>query len=148
MKIIPYTNEKYNECVEIFISNLDKYFADYELDYFKSFLENVANRNSYFVFVENNRVIACGGYEKEDREIELTWGMVKRSHHGKGYGRKLTLFRLNNIKIKYPGRTVKIETSQYTEEFYKKQGFKTQSIEKDGFTQDLDKYTMTLKLTS
>ena len=62
MEIKPYTQDKFDECVEIFISNLDKYFADYELEEFKSFLTQVAHKSTYFVLVENNEVIGCGGF--------------------------------------------------------------------------------------
>ncbi len=148
MKIIPYSEDRFHDCVEIFASNLGKYFADYELNDFKSYLKKVLIQNTYFVLIENEDVIACGGYEKEGKEIGLTWGMVKRTHHRKGFGRELTLFRLAAIKRKYSECIVKIDTSQHTEGFYKKQGFRTQSIEKGGFTQGIDKYTMTLNLTS
>ena len=82
MEIKPYTQDKFDECVEIFNSNLDKYFADYELAEFKSFLTRVAHRSSYFVLLENHVVLACGGYEKDQDEIILTWGMVKREFKG------------------------------------------------------------------
>lgn len=142
MTIKPYTKDKFDDCVEIFISNLDKYFAAYELAYFKAFLENAAYGNPFYVLVEDGDVIACGGYEKENEEITLTWGMVKREYHGQGYGKELTLYRLNEIGTNYPGITVKIDTSQHTMGFYEKQGFVTQEIEKDGYEPGLDKYIM------
>ena len=39
MKIIPYEESFFDDCVKIFHSNADKYFADYELDEFVEFLE-------------------------------------------------------------------------------------------------------------
>jgi predicted GNAT family N-acyltransferase len=131
--------------VEIFISNLDKYFAAYELAYFKAFLENSAYGNPFYVLTEDYEVIACGGYEKEKEAITLTWGMVKRAYHGQGYGKELTLYRLNEIQSKYPGTPIQIGTSQHTKGFYEKQGFVTQEIEKDGYEPGLDKYIMMKK---
>ena len=142
MEIKPYTKGNFDQCVDIFISNLDKYFADYEFAEFKSFLNQVAHISTYFVILENDEVVGCGGYEKEQDEIILTWGMVRRDLHGQGYGKQLTIYRLNAIKSKFPNYIIKIDTSQFTKGFYEKQGFKTQAIEKDGYKPGLDKYLM------
>ncbi len=88
MEIKNYTKENFDQCVEIFNSNLDKFFADYELTEFESFLNQEAHKNSYFVLLENDDVVGCGGYEKGQDEIILTWGMVKRDLHGQGYGKQ------------------------------------------------------------
>ena len=144
MEILPFTKEYSDSCVEIFVSNLDKYFADHELDEFRSFLEHVAHCSTYFVLREKDQVIACGGYEKERDHVILTWGMVKREIHGQGYGKKLTLYRLNAIQSAFPDLPVKIDTSQFKKGFYEKQGFKTLAIEKDGYKPGLDKYIMIL----
>lgn len=142
MEIQPYSEDRYHDCMEIFISNLDQDFADYELGYFKGFLESSAYGNPYYVLLIDHKVIACGGYMRENEEITLTWGMVKRAYHGQGYGKELTLYRLHEIQANYPGTRIKIDTSQHTKGFYEKQGFVTQGIEKDGYKPGLDKYIM------
>ena len=76
--------------------------------------------------------------------MTLTWGMVQRDLQGQGYGKALTLYRLDAIKAEYDNVSVIIDTSQHTKGFYEKQGFVVQSIEKDGFDQGLDKYLMAL----
>jgi predicted GNAT family N-acyltransferase len=93
--------------------------------------------------LDNGEVVACGGYERYQDEIILTWGMVRRDLHGQGYGNELTKFRLNAIKAEYPNHTIKIDTSQYSEGFYENRGFIIQDVEKDGFSPGLDKYIMT-----
>ncbi len=143
MEIHPYSEEFFDQCIAIFLSNQDRYFADYELDEYTVFLQRVAHTESYFVGIEQQRVIACGGFEEWDDEMVLTWGMVERQHHGHGYGKILTTYRIQAIQSRFPERTIKIETSQFSHGFYEKQGFTIQSIEKDGFEPGLDKYTMT-----
>ena len=145
MEIKPYTKDRFKDCVEIFISNQDKFFADHELDQFKSYLSHEAFKTTYFVLLENNEVIGCGGYEKVEDEIILTWGMVQRDHHGQGYGKQLTIYRLNTIRSKYPNHKIKIDTSQFTKGFYEKLGFKVQNIIKDGYKPGLDTYIMTIE---
>lgn len=144
MRIKPYSKENFDQCVEIFISNIDKYFAEYELAEFKTFLAYAATSDTYYVVIDEDVVVACGGFELFNEQMALTWGMVQRDLQGHGYGKVLTLYRLDAIKAEYDNITVLIETSQHTKGFYEKQGFQVQSIEQDGFTQGLDKYNMTL----
>ena len=144
MEIQSYSKEKFDPCVDIFVSNLDKYFAEYELDEFKTFLDYAATSNTYYVVVDEGAVTACGGYEKMGDVVGLTWGMVKRNLHGRGYGKALTVYRLNAIKVEYPGTAILIDTSQHTKGFYERQGFRVEAIEKDGYKPGLDKYFMVL----
>lgn len=142
MEIKAYKQDHYDQCVQIFQSNLNTYFAQHELEEFKSFLTAWAHQSTYFVMLEGHQVVACGGYEKYPENIILSWGMVRKDLHGKGYGKQLTTYRLIAIKSKFPHSPIKIDTSQHTFRFYEKQGFKIQVIEKDGFEAGLDKYTM------
>ncbi len=146
MEIQLYSKEKFDQCVEIFISNQPKYFAEYELAEFEVFLEKMTTSHPYFVVIDDGMVTACGGYAKFQNQMVLTWGMVRRDLHGKGYGKALTLYRLDVIKAEYANSSVMIDTSQHTKGFYEKQGFVVQSIEKDGYDQGLDKYMMLLTL--
>ena len=49
MRIQPYTKENFDQCVEIFISNIDIFFAVYELAEFKTFLDYAATSGTYYV---------------------------------------------------------------------------------------------------
>jgi len=143
MKIKAYSQNNFGQCIELFLSNRDKYFADYELEEYKSFLSEAAYTKSYFVLIEKDEVIGCGGYIKENGEIILTWGMIRRDLHKRGYGKALTTFRVKAIREKYPNTPIIINTAQFTKGFYEKQGFRMKAFEKDGFGSGLDKYTMT-----
>jgi predicted GNAT family N-acyltransferase len=142
MEIKPYSKDHFDQCVEIFKSNQDVYFAEDELQEYISFLQKAAHVHPYFVLLDQHTVIACGGFIKDDDEVILTWGMVTRHLHGHGYGKILTTYRVNSIQSAYPNTAIKIETSQFSKGFYEKQGFTTLSIEKNGIAQGLDKYTM------
>lgn len=146
MRIHPYSKECFDLCVEIFISNIDKYFAEYELAEFKTFLDYAATSDTYYVVIDEGVIVACGGFELFNEQMGLTWGMVSRDLQGLGYGKALTLYRLEAIRAEYHNISVIIDTSQHTKGFYEKQGFVVQSIEKDGFDQGLDKYNMILEI--
>lgn len=138
-----YSDDDKESCLKIFESNVPKYFNNHEKLMFVEWLEK-KDRDEYYVLVDNSRIIACGGlyYDDKKNEAGLAWGMVHQDFHKRGYGLTLTQFRLAKLGEKYPNIILKIETSQFTEEFYKKLGFKTESIVKDGFGAGLDNHCM------
>lgn len=142
MEIRPYTENQFNECITIFLSNRDKYFADHELDEFKHYLRKETLKDPYFYLYKDGQVIGCGGFSKEEGEVFLTWGMIRRDLHGQGYGKALTKFRMKAIREKHPNTPIIINTAQYTKGFYEKQGFRTKVFKKNGFGSGLDRYTM------
>lgn len=143
MKIINYTKIFREDCIEIFRSNLPKFFAIEELQLFENFLDNDTEEN-YFVVKIDGQVVGCGGFflDTRDNMAGLSWGMVHADYHGKGIGKAFTQYRIDLLKKTYPTLPYKIETSQHTAEFYKKNGFRTVNIVPDGFGKGTDKYTM------
>lgn len=113
---------------------------------FTDWLEHHTQQD-YYVVEQEGRLIACGGifYNASKNEGGLSWGMVHSRHHRQGLGKAFTLYRLRLLKSAYPGAAIRIETSQHTEAFYKKMGFRTEHIIPDGFASGLDKYLMTLQ---
>lgn len=149
MKIINYTKIFREDCLNIFRSNLPKFFAMEELPLFESFLDEFTEED-YFVVKMDGQVIGCGGifWDTKNNMTGLSWGMVHAGHHGKGIGKAFTQFRIDLLKKIYPALPCKIETSQHTAEFYKKNGFKTVEIIPDGFSKGIDKYTMIMEVTA
>lgn len=143
MLIIKYTPVFREECIEIFKSNLPKFFASEELQLFEAFLDHDIEEN-YYVVEDDGHVLACGGIflDKKTDEAGLSWGMVHAAHHLKGIGKLFTQYRIDLLKKLYPAKTYKVETSQHTALFYEKNGFKTVDIVPDGFGKGIDKYTM------
>lgn len=143
MNIQVYTPINRNSCLSIFDSNCPKFFAVEERALFNSFLDN-KNLDEYYVLKDDAVVIACGGifFDTKENCAGLAWGMVHRSFHKKGYGKQLTLFRIEKLMEQFPEVLHKVDTSQHTFGFYESLGFKTMAIIKDGFAPGLDKYVM------
>jgi len=131
-------------CLEVFKSNMPKYFLQEEFNDFDQWLEEKALNDRYFVCLQNNQVVACGGYfyDDERKKAGLSWGMVDSKLHGTGIGTQLTTFRIQQMKAELPNSIYMIDTSQHTAPFYEKMGFSTKEITPNGFGKGLDKYYM------
>ena len=129
--------------MKLFKSNVPVFFHTSEQVLFQDYLlkEKI---NYYLLFNSNNKLVASGGYEVEEKPntIVLTWGMVDSSYHKNGYGRSLTEFRLNSIYNNFPKSNIILNTTQKTFQFYEKFGFKLVSIKKDYYGVGLDRYDM------
>lgn len=145
MEIIPYTPKLKQNCIDLFKSNLPKFFAQDELELFDQYLDRVAE-DEYFVVVCDDRILACGGvfFDKNNEVGGLAWGMVHLDYHRKGIGRFFSKYRIEILKRKYPNSLYQIETTQHSAAFYRKMGFVVKDIVVHGFGIDLDKYTMEL----
>ena len=146
MKITEY-KEKYKfDCLAVFDSNTPKYFSEDERDVFEDFLDIEKKENPYFVVKLNNMVVGCGGYEVSGSKAGLTWGMVLNSCHNQQVGTKLLQYRLRQIQPL--AEIVLIDTSQYTETFFKKFGFIATNKIQNGYGAGLHKVYMQLKFQS
>lgn len=144
MEYIPYTTEYKKSCLEVFKSNIPKYFADHELGEFEHWLDNGQTEN-YFVILNDNEIVGCGGIyiDDENKKAGFAWGMIHSDHHKKGYGSKFSKFRIAKIR-EISDHNIFLVTSQHTFEFYRNLGFEVLSIEENGFCEGLDKYDMKL----
>lgn len=133
-------------CLAVFRSNLPKYFAPEELPLFAGWLDKPGLADYYVLEVEGE-VIGCGGFYALPglRQANLAWGMIHADHHGQGYGRQLTEYRLRLMQERYPAYTLGLSTSQHTFGFYVKQGYAVKEVIKNGFGDGLDKYIMEKK---
>ena len=144
IRIEPYEPKYFENCIEIIESNTPKYiFPDEHLDY-KNYLSR--KDKTYFVLFNDFTLVACGGYglNKSQTKASLSWGLVHRLHHNKGYGRFLLDYRLNEIRNKYEDTEVHLDTSQHTYRFFEKVGFIILQISKNGYGEGLDRYDMIL----
>ncbi|SMC68659.1 GNAT family N-acetyltransferase [Pedobacter africanus] len=143
MEILKYKPLFKEKCVALFESNMPRFFAPEELPLFVDFLDNDIEDN-YYVVEKNRKIVACGGIflDTETDEAGLSWGMVHIAEHKNGIGKLLTEYRINLLKEIYPGKIYKIDTSQHTEGFYLKRGFRTIAVVPDGFAKGIDKYVM------
>lgn len=139
----PYTPADLAACLAVFDSNVPEYFDRSERDEFVAFLD--ALPGPYLVLEVGGEVVGCGGIALRDggRVADLCWGMIHGEHQGRGLGRELARRRLELARGDSRVRIVSLRTSQHTEAFYEKLGFRTESVETDGFAPGMHKHEMT-----
>lgn len=147
MKIRPYTADDLGAVVAVFRSNIPKYFTPEEEPGLHEFLSDLSSLD-YYVIAINGEVIGAGGIalnEQESPTVSLCWGMVHRDHLGTGLGKQLTEFRIERAREKYGDLPLTIGTSQHTQGFYEKFGFRLTEYEKDGYGPGIDACKMRLE---
>ena len=110
-------------CLAIFDGNTPPFFDSSERPAFESFLER--QPCPFFVLEQDDQVVACGGYGKEPNgDIVLAWGMVQRDLHKHGLGSILLAKRIEKIIQNNPQARIVIDTSQHSQAFFERQGFR------------------------
>lgn len=147
MHVRPYQAGDMDRCLIVFDSNTPRFFHASERVLFERFLKQPYG---VFLVIEDDpgSLVACGGYDIDSAAKTgiLTWGMVIRDYHGRGFGTALALARLNSL-AETPGiERIIIETSQYANEFFEAFGFTTEQITEGGFAPGLHKYDMVMPL--
>ena len=120
--------------VAIFRSNIPKYFGPSEEEGLRNFLRDERGEE-YYVMEMNGEIVGCGGIALNETEmptVSLCWGMVREDHLGTGFGRKLTEFRIGLAREKFGRLPLTVSTSQHTQGFYEKFGFRLIEHTPDG----------------
>jgi predicted GNAT family N-acyltransferase len=144
----PYTSDDEAACLQLFDSNTPKFFGAGERTGFESFLQR--QPCPFFVVESEELVIACGGYCREENSaniIGLAWGMVRNDLHRQGVGTFLLHERLKAIFRENPTAKVIIDTSQYSQSFFARFGFKATQLTPDYYAPGLHRVDMELELT-
>jgi ribosomal protein S18 acetylase RimI-like enzyme len=126
------------QVIAVFRSNIPKYFSAHEESGLRDFLSE--SPLDYFVLEADREVIGAGGFaaNSDDKTVSLCWGMVHAGFLGKGLGRELTEFRILKAREKLGDLPLVITTSQHTQGFYEKLGFRLARHEPDGFGPGID----------
>ncbi len=143
--IRPFRSGDLESVAAVFRSNIPKYFTPPEEPGLYDFLRDYAE--DYYVLEVDGEVVGSGGIAYNDIDpptVSLCWGMVHREYLGTGLGKLLTDFRIGLAREKYPGLPLTIGTSQHTEGFYEKFGFRTVEHTPDGFGPGIDNCRMRL----
>ncbi|MBK9529299.1 MAG: GNAT family N-acetyltransferase [Acidobacteria bacterium] len=144
MLIRPYAESDIEEVVEVFRSNIPKYFGPSEEPGLREFLADLAEH--YYVVEISGEVIGAGGIAlNDDDTVSLCWGMVHSDHLGTGLGKLLTEYRIERSSEVFGKKAMVTSTSQHTEGFYKKFGFVTIEHTPDGFGPGIDICKMRLE---
>jgi [ribosomal protein S18]-alanine N-acetyltransferase len=144
--IRPYISEDKRELVALLKLNTPQYFDAAEESDFIDYLEN--QRESYFVVELGKKIIGCGGinYFADAKLARISWDIIHPDHQGKGIGKKLILYRIDQIKNNSAISAVEVRTTQLAYKFYQKMGFELERVEKDFWAKGFDLYQMTIGL--
>lgn len=148
-----YKPEDKQFCLKAFESNIPEFFVQDELIDFDNFLNRIATENintKYYVVVHNNQIIGCGGFGDKDNKsvLSLTWGLIDKSYHKKGFGALLLKHRLDEAKRLFPELPMVLDTTQHSFGFFEKYGFKVTKITHDFYAQGMHRYDMELPTQS
>lgn len=148
-KIKKYSTSDYDQCVNIFKSNIPEYFAKDELSDFQDYIKNISKTkdgwtDSFYILKRDKKLVGCAGLglNKSKKIATLSWGMVDKNYHRNGIGTQLTNYRLNLLQSYKLDLKIRLDTSQHSYLFYEKFGFKIEDIEKDGYEKGMHKYYM------
>ena len=150
--IRPFTPADRAACLTLFDSNVPRFFLPGERAEFGAWLGrpfDSGEYGEYFVLEDEGRVMACGGVwldpERPERGAGLSWGMVARDAHRRGYGSVLLRFRLERLR-ELGAREAHLDTSQHTARFYARFGFREVRRVPDGYGPSLDRVDMVAEL--
>jgi len=126
-----YNNSFLESCLNLFRTNIPKYFDPKEENLFKNYLKN-EGVNYYLFFDQFDSLVSAGGYEYEKKLniISLTCGMVDIRLHNHGHGTYMTSYRLKKINTQFSNVNISLNTSQHIFRFYEKFGFQLMGIKK------------------
>lgn len=138
MEIRSYTTADLESVVAVFRSNIPKYFGPSEEQGLRDFLADVRSED-YFVVELDGEIVGAGGIAPNDDDtVSLCWGMIRKDHLGTGLGKRLTEFRIERSREKFGAAAMVISTSQHTQGFYEKFGFRLTEHTPDGFGPGID----------
>lgn len=146
--IRPYAASDRDGCLALFDGNVPRFFAPSERADFARFLDRQTGEGAYLVLTRGGHLLACGGLglSEDGRTAEFVWGMVDRASQGQGLGRALTQARLRAAAALPNLRQIRLDTSQHTQGFYARFGFRVLSVTQDGYGPGLDRWDMVLDL--
>lgn len=146
--IRPYIKQDKEKVTDLLRLNTPRYFDISEERDLIKYLDNFAD--NYFVVEEDGVVIGSGGFNlfDEHKIARISWDMIHPAHQGKGTGKKLTLYRINEIRNKNEVELITVRTTQLVYRFYEKLGFELEKTEKDFWAKGFDLYQMNMPLTN
>lgn len=143
IKIRDYTPADLAAVIRLLQWNTPQYFAPEEEADLRVYLNEHAQH--YFVMTANaGEVVGCGGYNLVDEGVtgRISWDIFHPDFQGRGLGRELTRYRLEQLRA-IPGlERIVVRTTQLVYRFYEKQGFELAEVVKDYWAEGFDLYAM------
>ena len=140
--IRPYAADDKSAVLGLIRLNTPKYFSPVEEQELEKYLENEIEL--YYVILLNEVVVGCGGinFEKDKSIGIISWDMIHPDYQGKTLGSKLLNYRLDRLKKENSIRKIIVRTSQLTNRFYEKNGFKLLEVVEDFWAKGYHLYKM------
>lgn len=145
-----YTIEHYNDTyrsdlLAIFRQHVPAFFAEHEEKDLVMFLDNHAQH--FYVCKHSDKVIGCGGHNfDEDDTGVLSWYMTDANYMGRGVGAMLVQYNLDRLREHQHIKKIRVRTSQLTDKFYEKFGFKLIITKDDYWGKGLHLYQMEMHI--
>jgi GNAT superfamily N-acetyltransferase len=137
-------------CREIIHSQVGDFLAPGEDKDFEDVLDRLDSGDAnfyYWIGSVDGEDVACGGVQVDDETAQIKWGIVKRGHLRKRFGRKLLEHRLGWLRINRPEvKSVFCDTAPRTEGFFARHGFATYFKKPKYWAGQLDLIAMELSL--
>ena len=149
MNIRRYHSKDKDAVLELLRLNTPSFFAPSEEREFVEYLKK--DSHNYFVVVHSGKCIGAGGFNKGfdgGKTARISWGIIHPIWHGKGVGRELTQFRIEQIKKNDEVEKIIVRTTQIVHGFYSKMGFELENMEKDYWAPGFDLYQMKMKINN
>ena len=139
-----YKPEDRTALLQIIKNNTPKYFAETEIEDYKTYLEEEIQ--DYFVAELDDKIIAGAGinYDRDKQIAKISWDIVDIGFHKQGIGSLLLNHRLEIIANRKNIKSIIVRTSQHAYAFYEKNGFKLLERHKDYWAEGFDMYKMSL----
>lgn len=143
VKIRGYNPSDKAEILSILELNIPQYFAESERNDLEIYLET--GLELYYVLEFDDKIVGCGGinFDHSNSVAVISWDIIHPNYQGKSFGSQLLNYRLEQIKKLPSIQKIIVRTSQLTFQFYEKNGFKLNQIEKDYWAKGFDLYFMT-----
>lgn len=140
--IIPYTSIHQPKLLEILRLNTPAFFDASEEDSFIAYLNNEIEH--YFVVEQAGQIVGAGGFNfvEEGKIARISWDLFHPSVQGKGLGKALIYYRIEQIQQNLRAEIICVRTSQLVYQFYEKIGFELTEIVKDYWAVGYDLYYM------
>jgi [ribosomal protein S18]-alanine N-acetyltransferase len=132
------------EIIDLFRLNVPKFFAKEEEKDLIQYLEN--DTELYYILLFDGKIVGSGGiyFENELKIRIISWDIIHPDFQGKKLNSQLLKHRIEKMKTIENIQEIVVRTSQFTYQFYNKQGFETSEIIKYYWAKGFDLYRMKL----
>lgn len=144
IKIRAYTSDDKKLLIALLEQNTPSFFAEEEINDFVEYLNS--HIDHYFVIEYKSNIVGCGGYNLFEDHAKISWDIINPQYQGKGLGKLLLAYRIQQLKESQSIEQIFVRTSQYVYPFYESNGFVLEEIKANYWAEGYDLYKLTMRL--